>query len=224
MKKLFLLVALAALVAGCATLSKGELRPAAKVVEHNGAKWVRVLDTGLEFPLLGEWENAKAVTERESGGNVSTRFMLDESKNSTSLVAISSAKSFWSEEIFQHIRSIASGDESADIVCERHGGISIDFFRSFSGYFFIWCKEQDSSHWAGLLDPASNQIVHSVAFFGYGSSGDKNAPVFEKMMIQAVMHPNQSAKVIKIDGEILDDVLDTGVDFGLQMLLEQMLQ
>ena len=71
MRNILFLMLVAAVLSGCVTTgAKQQQRGTAEIIEKDGGKWVHVLGTGVEFPLLGAWEEAMWQAEKQRDGSV----------------------------------------------------------------------------------------------------------------------------------------------------------
>jgi len=153
---------------------------AADVILRDGQKWVRVHGAGVEFPLLGEWEEAEVVMDRKPSGEVTTKFVLLESGESMCLFEVGKSDEYIDVSLFRVIIEKEGETEFVKGLCGPDNIRCVDYFFFENGSFFVQCEGRLNS-FAGVFLNTSG-VTSGVACVGVGNAGAKHIPVFAQMV------------------------------------------
>jgi hypothetical protein len=198
MKKYFLVLAavLALALSGCAAkdgqgaaaggpgvvLTHTE---AADVILRDGQKWVRVHGAGVEFQLLGEWEEARDAHGHDANGNPVMSFSLIDDNGVLSSIHIGKSRA---NEWHARAEYVPSNAHLFSIGVEVCNGLDSSCSQATllkGGSLLVKCKNPGYYIWLVVIresKPSNSALAHGIAYFSTGPKENKRAGDFETMM------------------------------------------
>ncbi|MBU1003091.1 MAG: lipoprotein [Proteobacteria bacterium] len=191
MKKHLLLIFFVVILSGCAmTTTKSSKPGTAEIVMREGQKWVHVLDTGVEFPLLGAWKGAIVETMRDKSGLEFTAIAViygEASEHSRAVVFVYPPKA--TTESFANM--VYSGDyseqEKGEAVCGK-AGLPLKTANLISpSVFCAYCRGNNYEYAYHFVESSDAEEV-LILYVGMGFAHVGAYPALQEMMRQVEIH------------------------------------
>ncbi len=191
MKKLLFLILSVVVLAGCATTSATSSKAGtAEIVMKDGQKWVHVLNTGVEFPLLGAWRGARIETMKGDSGKSLTAIAViygETSGHSRAVIFVYPPEEH--SETFANM--VYSGDygehEVGQTICSR-ARLPLKSTRLISSLVFCAYCQGDNHEYAYHFIESSDAEEALVLYVGMGFAHEGSYPALQEMMRQVVVH------------------------------------
>ncbi|MBU1003031.1 MAG: lipoprotein [Proteobacteria bacterium] len=192
MKKLLVLIVFVVVLAGCA--SKGATPSkagTAEVITRDGQKWVHVLNSGVEFPLLGAWKGAQIETMRDKSGMNLTAIAViygEVSEHSRAVVAFVYPPKTTTESF---ANMVYSGDyseqEAGKALCDK-AELPFKSSKLVSPNVFNAQCQGTGFEYSGYLLEASKDKQITILYWGAGYAHEGAYPALQEMMRQVQIH------------------------------------